>query len=51
MSRNAIFRRNKSMLRLAGTENPCDDAGRSLTLPAEASQPSLKSWKETWHEL
>ena len=44
ISENAIFRHNKNMLHLAGTENPCDDAGRSLTLPAEVSQPSSKSW-------
>ena len=40
ISQNVIFWHNKSMLPLAGTtENPCDDAGRFLTSPAEVSQP------------
>ena len=51
ISKNVIFRRNKSMLRLAGMENLCDDAGPFLNLLAEFSQPLSKSWMETWHEL
>ena len=51
ISKNAIFQRNKSMLRLAGMENLCDDAGPFLNLPAEVSQPLSRSQMETWHEL
>ena len=51
ISKNVIFRRNKSMLRLAGTENLCDDAGPFLNLLAEFSQPLSRSQMKTWHEL